>query len=324
MEHRYADYYARHEGKVSDKWTLYLSIYESLFSTRRLAPLALLEIGIQNGGSLEIYSKYFQNAKLFLGCDINPDCAKLRYEDERIRVIVGDANSAEAYGQIVGHCDAYDVIIDDGSHKSSDIVHSFARYFGHLNIGGIYIVEDLSCSYWMEYEGGLYDPLSSMAFLKSLADVVNHEHWGNGYRRSDCLRSFAQRYGCEFLEEDLAAIHSVEFFNSFCVIRKDVPGNNVLGKRFVAGRDEIVLSGIQQSHDSAMPDLPQLENLFARETGELHEEICRLRDLVTLQQQTLNAQHEELSAMQGSKSWRYTAPLRKLIAFSRRLRGLPV
>ena len=324
MEHKYSEYYAEHEGKVSDKWSLYLSIYENLFAPRRQVPLSLLEIGIQNGGSLEIYSKYFPNAKLFLGCDINPDCANLRYEDERIRVIVGDANSAEIYEQIVEHCDAYDIIIDDGSHKSSDIILSFAKYFRLLKDGGIFIVEDLSCSYWQEYEGGLFDPLSSMAFLKFLVDVINHEHWGNGYSRSDCLRHFVKRYGCEFIEEDLAAIHSVEFFNSFCVIRKEESGRNILGKRFVAGRDAIVVADIQQAHDSQMPSLPQFDNLFAQEAVELHGEICRLRALVTLQQQTLTSQHEDLAAMQGSKSWRYTAPLRKLIALSRRMRGLPV
>jgi hypothetical protein len=46
---------------------------------------------------------------------------------------------------------------------------------------GIYIVEDLCCSYWQDFEGGLNDEASSMAFFKSLVDVINHEHWGQQY-----------------------------------------------------------------------------------------------------------------------------------------------
>ena len=84
--------YEQHEGKVSDKWSIYLTEYDRFFGSYRDDAIRLLEIGIQNGGSLEIYSKYFKNANLFLGCDINPDCAKLRFDDERIKVIIGDVN----------------------------------------------------------------------------------------------------------------------------------------------------------------------------------------------------------------------------------------
>ena len=51
--------YREHQGKVSDKWSIYLSEYDRLFSSYRDRPVRMLEIGIQNGGSLEIWSKYF-------------------------------------------------------------------------------------------------------------------------------------------------------------------------------------------------------------------------------------------------------------------------
>ncbi|NTW52387.1 MAG: class I SAM-dependent methyltransferase, partial [Chlorobiaceae bacterium] len=80
--------YDKHQGKVSDKWRLYLDVYDRIFDSYRDEPVNLLEIGIQNGGSLELWSKYFRNGKLFVGCDINKACEKLRYDDERIKVIV--------------------------------------------------------------------------------------------------------------------------------------------------------------------------------------------------------------------------------------------
>jgi hypothetical protein len=73
--------YLQHTGKVSDKWSLYLSVYDQILKSYRNANVRLLEIGVQNGGSLEIWSKYFSNAKLIVGCDINPECGKLRYDE---------------------------------------------------------------------------------------------------------------------------------------------------------------------------------------------------------------------------------------------------
>jgi hypothetical protein len=61
-----------HTGKYSDKWSSYLDIYWSLFSPIRLNESDLLEIGVQNGGSLEIWTKLFPNAKSLIGFDVHP------------------------------------------------------------------------------------------------------------------------------------------------------------------------------------------------------------------------------------------------------------
>jgi O-antigen biosynthesis protein len=121
--------YTEHTGKVSDKWSLYLSEYDRLFNSYRDKPIRLLEIGIQNGGSLEIWSKFFKNASALIGCDINPDCELLNYDDSRIEIIIGDANSPEVRERLLQLSPQFDIIVDDGSHLSSDIIKSFALYF---------------------------------------------------------------------------------------------------------------------------------------------------------------------------------------------------
>ena len=186
--------YEQHQGKVSDKWSIYLAEYDRLFSYYRQQPVRMLEIGIQNGGSLEVWSKYFRFADRLIGCDINPDCAKLTYEDPRISVIVGDANADDITEQVFARSEKFDIIIDDGSHTSSDIVRSFARYFPSIVDGGIFVAEDLHCSYWQGFEGGLFHPLSSIAFFKRLADIISHEHWGVPTARKEILAGFMQHY----------------------------------------------------------------------------------------------------------------------------------
>lgn len=93
--------YREHEGKVSDKWWAYLAQYDRLFAAYRERPIRLLEIWIENGGSLEIWSKFFVDAEKLVGCDINPDCARLRYDDPRIGLVVAGANTDEAQEQIL-------------------------------------------------------------------------------------------------------------------------------------------------------------------------------------------------------------------------------
>lgn len=275
--------YDEHAGKVSDKWSIYFDEYDHILDSYRNKPVRLLEIGIQNGGSLEIWSVYFPNAQKLIGCDINPDCALLSYEDPRIAVAVGNANSDSAEEAILAHAPAFDVIIDDGSHRSSDIVKSFARYFPHLADGGVFIAEDLHCSYWEDYEGGLFDPFSSITFFKRLADVISHEHWGVEKGRTNILDGFFAKYGFRMGESELQHIHSVEFVNSMCVIRKAEPDRNRLGTRIIAGATEMVEPGhlgLKGSQRSPAPALDQTGNIWAARSMPPDEELLlRVQDL---------------------------------------------
>jgi GT2 family glycosyltransferase len=94
----------------------------------------------------------------------------------------------------------------------------------------------MHCSYWEEFSGGLSDPDSAISFFKRLVDVTNFEHWGIVADRRSQLAGFSRAYGIEFEEDFLAHVHSVEFVNSFCVVRKRDSLRNVLGLRKVAGQ----------------------------------------------------------------------------------------
>ena len=180
--------YKNHSGKVSDKWNIYLDTYEEKLSSLKKSPIKLFEIGVLNGGSLEIFSKYFENAELILGCDIDKNCQKLKYNENNIKLIVGDVNNEKISNQIIKNGD-FDIIIDDGSHTSKDIVTSFCKYFKHLKYNGTYIVEDLHASYQKEHGGGLFYPISSMNFFKKLVDIINFEHWGVNKDKGFILRT---------------------------------------------------------------------------------------------------------------------------------------
>lgn len=256
--------YELHKGKVSDKWSIYLAEYNRIFSSHRGGEVRLLEIGIQNGGSLEIWSEFFPRALKIVGCDINPDCAKLSYTDSRISVIVGDANTDDVERRISAISSEFELVVDDGSHTSGDIVRSFARYFPRVTDGGIFVAEDLHCSYWTGFDGGLFHPASSIAFFKRLADIISHEHWGVPAKRKDVLASFMRKYEFEIDEEVLSHIHSIEFVNSLCVVRKATPSQNELGVRFIAGTEELVVGGHKGLHQMRQGSIDESGNKWAQ------------------------------------------------------------
>ena len=301
--------YEQHQGKVSDKWSIYLAEYDRLFSYYRSQPVRMLEIGIQNGGSLEVWSKYFRFAERLIGCDINPDCAKLLYDDPRISVIVGDANADPITEQVFACSEKFDIIIDDGSHTSSDIVRSFARYFPSVVDGGMFVAEDLHCSYWEGFQGGLFHPLSSIAFFKRLADIISHEHWGITTARKEILAPFMQHYDFDIDEAQLEHIHSVEFINSICVIRKQAPAANVLGSRFIAGREEIVVGGhIGMTLAPHVAD--ESGNPWAFENTSQVSASPELRRQLQQLERERDQQQKRERMMLKSVSWRATAPVR--------------
>ncbi|RWC32699.1 glycoside hydrolase family 99-like domain-containing protein [Mesorhizobium sp.] len=288
------DLYKAHGGKVSDKWSIYLSAYDRIFSEYRNKPVRILEIGVQNGGSLEIWRRYFAKAELVLGCDINLACGNLIFDDEKIAVVVGDANTDEVERSIAARSEKFDIIIDDGSHSSSDIIRSFVRYFPHLSEGGVYIAEDLHCSYWREFGGGLYDPLSSMSFFKRLLDVVNHEHWGLDRPRSDALVTFAKEYEITFEEASLASVHSIEFLNSLCAVTKRPTQENVLGPRSVHGQVALAEESVVPLDGTESKAADQAGNPWSLKSMTMEEEIPTNRELIKLHGMRIEAFSSEI------------------------------
>jgi len=226
------------QGKISDKWASYLTYYDFLFAPVKDAPINMFEIGVQNGGSLEIWGQYFQNAQAITGCDIDEKCAALKFDDPRIRVLVGDANSQVIYEQALALA-PFDIIIDDGSHRSDDILHSFLLYFPLLKPSGIYVVEDTHAVY-LPPSPGLKSKTSALAFFKELTDLVNFQFWHTEATIDDLISSFLGDIPMPAILSD-GWVESIEFRNSIVTIRKSASADhNKLGVRHVVGSIAIV------------------------------------------------------------------------------------
>jgi len=119
---------------------------------RRKKELKLLEIGAKAGNSLLASSKYFKEPELILGLAYGDQTENLEanvkdYGHESIDVMFGDQSKEESLRKACQR-GPFDVIIDDGSHLPAHQISSFFYLWKCLNMGGIYIVEDVETSYW--------------------------------------------------------------------------------------------------------------------------------------------------------------------------------
>ena len=157
-----------------DKWDHYFDIYEKHFRPFVGKSVKILEIGIYQGGSLQMWKEYFGPGAEIFGVDIDPRCKK--FEDGQIRVFIGDQADSKFLRGIVQRTGNFDIIIDDGGHRMNQQITSFQVLYGYLNNGGVYLCEDLHTSYWEQYGGGLKKEGTFIELVKQLIDELHSAH----------------------------------------------------------------------------------------------------------------------------------------------------
>lgn len=135
----------KHDSNHKFAGTTYLERYDKYLSSLRDEPIRLLEIGVRDGCSLRMWREYFPKAMIY-GIDIDPRCKQ--HQSDRIKVFIGSQSDPEITNAAVKDAGGqFDVILDDGSHVNELTIKSFNLLFPHVRAGGLYIIEDLACSY---------------------------------------------------------------------------------------------------------------------------------------------------------------------------------
>jgi hypothetical protein len=199
------------------KWLHYLPIYEKTLSDMRHQPARFLEIGIQRGGSLAAWRRYFGSAATVVGIDIDRECRQYDNPSDGTYVRIGAQQDAAFLRSVVEEFGKFDAILDDGSHMASHMIASFNFLFPHgLAPGGIYLVEDLHAGYWTAFRDRRY---TFVDMAKGLVDVL-HAHYRQATHSGDFQFGWEQRRPVFTVPAIARAIDSVEFHDSIVVIRK--------------------------------------------------------------------------------------------------------
>ena len=167
------NYFTTNKGKKITKWKHYFPIYEKHFSPIRNKSIKILEIGILNGGSLEMWRYFFPEA-IIVGMDINPLCKQ--HEQERINIRIGDQTDEKFLQSLIEEFGEFDLIIDDGSHHVAHVNKTFQFLFPKMADNGIYFIEDTHAAYWDSHGGSIKEPESINNVAKGMIDSINADH----------------------------------------------------------------------------------------------------------------------------------------------------
>ena len=157
------------------KWHHYFEIYERHFERYRDRPIAMLEIGVFRGGSLRMWKQYFHPDSTIVGIDIDKSCAAHEIADQNVFVRIGSQADPDFLAQVTGEFGPFDIILDDGSHKTHHQIVSFGALFREaLKDGGCYMVEDMHTNYWLRH---IDSPETFMDVARQMIDVMHEPYF---------------------------------------------------------------------------------------------------------------------------------------------------
>jgi|MDSZ01.1.fsa_nt_gb hypothetical protein len=195
----------RMPGKHSKAHT-YLPEYDRLFEKFKYEPINILEIGVLDGSSLNLWAEYFPNAKIY-GVDLFKRISfkvvknnTSKYDNISLHK-VDSVNEEEKHGtkngrknlfEILGK-EKFHIIIDDGDHKPTSQLKTFNNFIDELHPDGLYIIEDI----W---------------------------DWDKNSKGKKEKSQNTLQTGLEYLQENIPELEIIDMNNKFGIYRDNVLG----------------------------------------------------------------------------------------------------
>jgi len=156
------------------KCSNYFEAYERHFKKYRNKKINVLEIGVCDGGSLQMWKNYFGDQANIYGVDIDPRCKQ--FEEDGIKIFIGDQADRLFLNEIRREIGPIDILIDDGGHEMEQQKITFLELFDSVTDDGIYLCEDLHTSYWPNHGGAFGAPGTFIEYSKGMIDAINAYH----------------------------------------------------------------------------------------------------------------------------------------------------
>ena len=209
-------FFEQNKSRLIHKWMHYFEVYDRHFSRFRNQEIVLLEIGVSQGGSLQMWKNYFgKNAKIY-GIDIDPRCKSL--EEEGINIFIGSQTDRNFLRTICNSIPPIDILIDDGGHTMRQQIISYEELFDHVKDNGVYLCEDIHTSYWLREGGGYRRRGTFIEYSKKFIDYINAYHSRQSVLK---VNSFTK------------SVNSLHYYDSILVIEKrarDEPHHKMTGE----------------------------------------------------------------------------------------------
>lgn len=140
-------WYGSHNvGRGIWRWNNALDVYERHLAGYKGSQVALLEVGVDSGGSLEMFQAVLGANCHYYGLDTNPNCKT--FDTPSSNIFIGDQGDPGTWSSVfqqVGRL--VDVAVDDGGMQPNQMVTTLQQVLPHLQLGGLHSVEHLHGAY---------------------------------------------------------------------------------------------------------------------------------------------------------------------------------
>ena len=198
-------YFEDNDKRLIDKWMHYFDVYDRHFNKYRNREVAILEIGVSQGGSLQMWKSYFGEKAKIYGIDIDPRCKQ--FEEDNIEIFIGSQSDRQFLNEIKNTIPKVDILIDDGGHTMNQLIVSYEELFSHIKDDGVYLAEDLHTCYWLEYGGGHKRNGTFIEYSKNFIDKLHAFH---SEQSSLQISDFTKQ------------VNSIHYYDSIVVIEKKI------------------------------------------------------------------------------------------------------
>ncbi len=168
------DYFANNPGRAIHKWDHYFEVYHRHFAPFCGQSPVIMEIGVQNGGSLQMWRHYFGPGTRVIGIDLNPQCRQ--FENADTRILIGDQADRGFLAEVRRQVPHLDILIDDGGHSMTQQINTFEALYPHIQPHGVYVCEDMNTSLIADFGGGERREGTFLEYSKGLIDRLYGWH----------------------------------------------------------------------------------------------------------------------------------------------------
>jgi capsular polysaccharide biosynthesis protein len=224
----FAYYQSSAHTRPIHKWHHYFEVYERYLARFRHINATILEIGVEQGGGLEMWRAYLGPSCRLFGIDEDPNAKQL--EGIANKMFIGDVRDRDFLRSVLRDIGRPDVVINDGAHTAARQITAFEECYPALSDTGVYIVEDTHTSLWGGQFADRPDGRSLIDIARQLCtdlmgwtgEVTNFAQLGTGQNVK--LRNQASEF-CRNTKQ-------ISFFDSMIVFERgsrDVPRHEVRG-----------------------------------------------------------------------------------------------
>jgi cephalosporin hydroxylase len=201
------------------RWHHYIPIYEQYFATLRHRPINMLEIGIQHGGGLHMWHRYFHPGSRIHGVDINPNCTVPDLPN--VTATIGDQADPQFWADLLPKLGPLDIVIDDGGHTMNQQIVSFDAIYPTMSPYGIYLVEDTHTSLW---GGSFHDRPKDKVFPTFMdaayQDVLSLMEWSGNPHHFNTLMTDRRRELDDKVSRFCRTTQAIHFYDSLVVYER--------------------------------------------------------------------------------------------------------